>query len=417
MAVGLGLVGLAGYVLLAAAGHTLPPGQVATVTSVYLLANILGPGLYSALEQETSRAVAAHPPAGFGHCVRSAAMVASALGVGTSLVLLAVAPVLVPMVLGGNRALLPALVLSTTSAAVLYLIRGTLAGRRRFTAYAATLSMEGVCRLLPVLAIAGFGFATATGYGFAFAAGFAVAMVAALPWARLRFTGSGAGETPGTIAKGATLLGVATLLLFTTANIAPVVVTARMPVEPAEAAAFAQAFVLVRVPLLMFTPVEVMVLPGMADAAERGALTVVRDRVGRLLTAVVSIGGVGTVVAALLGRPILRVLFGVEEPPSRLVLALLGLSTVLLMAAQALQPVLVALRRHRAVTIAWVTGTATLMMLLLLPIEPITAALAGQLVGCAVVAAGCLLGYRSAIRRRVTRAAQDAGVPHARSVG
>ncbi|WP_199430799.1 lipopolysaccharide biosynthesis protein [Qaidamihabitans albus] len=404
MAVGLGLVGLAGYVLLAVAGNTLPPADVATVASVYLLLNILGPGLYVALEQETSRAVAARPGAELVPTVRTAALVGAALVATASVVLAATSPVLVPRVLGGHWGLLGVLVLSTAAAAGLFLLRGVLGGRRRFSAYAGTLGAEGGGRLAVVLAVAGLGAASATGYGLAFMAGYALALVVALPWVWPRRSPrparSGGGEPARTLARGVTLLGVATLLSFAVANIAPVVVTGRLPGEPAVAAAFAQAFVLARAPMLVFAPVQAMLLPGLTTAAERGALDLMRTRVRQILLAVTAVGVPGAIAAAVFGPWVLRTFFGVGEPPSPAVLGLLGGGTVLLMAAQTLQPALVALRRHRTVTTAWTLGTVLLAGLLALPVHAVAAALIAQLAGSVVVASGCLLGLRSELRRR-----------------
>lgn len=413
MAAGLGLVGIAGYVLLALAGHTLAPADVATVTSVYLLLNILGPGLYVALEQETNRAVAscADDSAASGTTVRNAGLVGAAL-VGITLAVLAVSsPVLVPRVLGGNWGLLAVLMVSTTVAGALFLVRGAFGGQRRFIAYAATLGLEGGARLVPCVVIAAMGVATATGYGFAFAAGYGVAVLAALPWAAgwFRRARAATAERPGQLARGVALLGVATLLSFAVSNIAPVVVNARLVAQPLVAAAFGQAFVLARAPMLVFAPVQTMLLPGLTAAAERGDTAMLRTRIRQIALAVIGVGLPGAVGAALLGPWLLRVLFGVERPPTPLVMGLLGLSTVMLMAAQAFQPALVAMRRHHAVTLSWVVGTVLLVGLLALPIHPVDAALTAQLVGSAVVVLGCVLGLRADLRRR----AEPAGVGNA----
>lgn len=395
MALGLGLVGLAGYVLLAVAGHTLPPADVAAVASTYLLLNILGPGLYVALEQETSRAVAARLGGDSMPAVRASARVGALVVAGAAVVLLAVSPVLVPRVLGGQWALLGVLVLSTAVAAALFLLRGVFGGRRRFLAYGVTLGVEGGGRLVVTLGIAAAGAASAVGYGLAFVAGYALALAVAMAAPRVAIAGSGGAEPTRTLGRGVALLGVATLMSFAVANIAPVVVTGRLTGTPEVAAAFAQAFVLARAPLLVFAPVQAMLLPGLTAAAERGQHQVVRRRARQILLAVVAVGVPGAVAAAALGPWALRAFFGVDQPPSPAVLGLLGVGTVLLMAAQALQPVLVALRRQHAVTAAWVAGTLLLVGLLALPVPAVDAALTAQLAGSAVVVTGCLLGLRN----------------------
>lgn len=399
MAGGIGLVGVAGYVVLALAGNTLPPADVAAVASVYLLVNIVGPGVFLAVEQETSRAVANRIAHGEGTAptVQSAAAVGLGLLGAVVTVLLATSPLLVPRVLGGSWVLFGALLLGATAACGVFLVRGVFGGRRRFGNYAATLAFEGLARILPCLLIAGLGVASASGYGYAFAAGSGVAALLTLP--QLRRGGTGPAEPAAKLARGVGLLGSATLLSLTVANLAPVVVNGRLPQEPVTAAAFAQAFVLVRVPLLVYGPIQAMLLPGMTAAAVRGELQLVATRLRQIMALVVSVGTAGAVGSALLGPWVLTVLFGVPVPPPRTVLGLLGLSTILLMVALVLQPALVALGRHRTVTISWMAGTAILVALTMLPLYPVTAAVIAQLVGSSLVVLLCAAGLRSALHR------------------
>ncbi|MDQ3577544.1 MAG: hypothetical protein M3443_08065, partial [Actinomycetota bacterium] len=55
MAVGLGLFGLAGYVFVAVTGRTLTSAEANLAIAFYFLANVVGPGIFYALEQVTSR--------------------------------------------------------------------------------------------------------------------------------------------------------------------------------------------------------------------------------------------------------------------------------------------------------------------------------------------------------------------------
>jgi hypothetical protein len=78
---GLVLVGAAGYGFVALAGHTLDPAGAAALASLYLMVNIIGPGVFNALEQETSRSVSAEAAAGrgMGAVARHAWLLAAAL--------------------------------------------------------------------------------------------------------------------------------------------------------------------------------------------------------------------------------------------------------------------------------------------------------------------------------------------------
>jgi hypothetical protein len=214
------------------------------------------------------------------------------------------------------------------------------------------------------------------------------------------------------IARGVALLGVATLLAQLVANLAPLVVTGRMLGTPAgelAAVAFAFAFVLTRAPLLVVGPVQALLLPRVTAAVVRGELGLVRRQVRRGLAAVAVIGAGGAVVSALAGPWAVQNLFGADQRPSAVVTGLLGVSTALLLVVQLLQPVLVALGRHRTASVAWIVGTAVLAGLLVLPGPAVTAALIAQLTAAATVTFVCVLGVLDVLR--TPPAERDRGEP------
>ena len=431
---GLALVGAAGYAFVALTGHTLPPAEAAAAASVYLMVNIIGPGLFSALEQETSRSVSAEIAAGRdpGRVTRNAALLAAATLAGVVVLLLAVSPVLTGTALGGRWGLFAAVLLSVVTSAAVYVVRGLVGGRQRFTGYAATLGAEGVARILPCLVLALAGAADVVAYAIAFAAGSAFGALAGLPWLR-RPVGSrtaapdasviplaaaarggsaavpldeprdpdaarGAGEPsepvaargqgPPTVrrmAQGLSFLAGGTLLMLLVANLAPIVVTPRLSGDAATAAAFASAFVLARVPLFLFAPVQAVLLPALTRAATRGELDRVRATLRRILLAVAAVGLPAVVASYLVGPWAVQVLFGADVRLPAAVVGLLGVSTVGFMVGQALQPGLVALGRHQAVTVAWLAGAVVLVTILALPGDALRAGVTGQLGGAAVV--------------------------------
>ncbi|HEX2417748.1 MAG TPA: hypothetical protein VHJ83_06445, partial [Micromonosporaceae bacterium] len=57
---GLGVLGLAAYVFLAIAGHTLDPADYSDLAVLWMIVFSLGPGLFFPFEQELGRLVAAH---------------------------------------------------------------------------------------------------------------------------------------------------------------------------------------------------------------------------------------------------------------------------------------------------------------------------------------------------------------------
>lgn len=415
---GLLVLGGAGYAFVALAGHTLATGDAAAIAAFYLLTNILGPGVFVALEQETSRAVSAGLAGGarLGPIVRRAVRLGAGLLGAVGLVLLAVAPVVVPGSFGGRWGLFGALVLGAVTSAVVYLVRGVLGGRRRFGGYAATMAAEGLARLLPCLLLAGVGAASGTGYALLFAGGSLCGAAAGLPWLRGKPAASTAARTvtptavaavtpgaaPGAAdAAGATagrlwLLVGSTVLGQLVANLAPVVVTARLGADTALAAAFASAFVLVRIPVTLFAPVQAMQLPALTRAAIRGDTADFRRRLRFVLLAAAGVGAVGVLLGVLVGPLAVQVLFGARVRLSAVVLGALGAGTLLLVLAQVLQPALLALRRHPAVTRSWLAGSAVLTGLLFLPVAPVTAAVVAQLAGSVTVAGGMWFALRRA---------------------
>jgi O-antigen/teichoic acid export membrane protein len=412
---GLALVGLAAYVVLALAGHTLNPRDYAAAASMFLLTAIVGPGVFAAVEQQTNHEVSARLAAGVDPApsVRAAAVVAAGLALLMSLVVLALAPVLVPRAFAGHTALLAATVLAVLGAAAAYLLRGIFAGQRRFQWYGISLAGEGLGRLLPCAALALFGWATADRFGFVFALGCAVAAAVTLPALRrgigagtdsarrdaaardaaAQHTASAAGAPVRLprLAASVGLLACASSLTLLVVNLGPVVLTSRLGTAHGDAelaASFVSLFLLARIPLFLFAPVQAFLLPALTAAAERGDLALVRRQVRTALLAVTAVGGPGVLAAGLLGPWASRVLFSAPLELSRGIAALLGVSTVAMMAAQILQPALVALGRNRAAMLSWVVSSALFVGLLFAPVAPLGAAVTAQLVAPALV---CLL--------------------------
>lgn len=393
MAGGLATVGVASYAFLAVAGHTLSAADYAAISALYLLINIAGPGYFGGLEQETNRATSR--ALAVGGSTRLVSRTAGTLGMimaGFAVAgLLAVSPVMVGQVFHGRWALQVALIVGMATACGAYLVRGLLGGRRLFRGYAATLTAEGLTRIGLVGLLAELGLRSAGAYAFVFAAGLACAGLVGLPWLRSQrpdLTPHGRTERARTFSQlgpGLALLVTAMLLTQLMANLAPVVVTARTAFDLPTAAAFTSAFVLVRVPLFLFSPVQAVLLPNLTRAVAAGDHARFRRSLRLVLIAVLVVGAAGALLSATIGPALVQVLFGARVRLPGLVLGLLAVSTVLLMVAQVLQPALIAAQRHRVVTAGWVFGSVALIGLLFLPVPAITAAVLAQLAGSALV--------------------------------
>lgn len=407
MALGLGLVGLAGYAFVAIVGRVFgtgaDPNDLTALTSVYLLTNIIGPGLFVALEQEVSRGVS-HRSA-TGRSIRPAALRGAVLGVvmavpATALLVALWWPAL-SSVLNQRVGLLAALALAVAGSGVVYWTRGVLSGQQRFVAYAGTLHIEGSSRLVGLVVLLGLATQVPEAYAFVFAAGAGIAGLAMIPTLRL---GSRAGhDLTDRMGRSLVFLVGSTLLMQLIANLGPVVVTYRMPADALAAGAFAATFVIARIPLFLFAPVQAMLLPALTRSVATGDRDAFRRRVLQTLVVIGAFGLLGAVLGGTVGPWVVGTLLGIPSPPGPLVLVLLAVATSLLMVCQMLQPALVAAGRQRQVAIAWVSGAVVFVGLLVAPWEPITAALLAQLAGPAVtvaVAGVALLGLARSARDR-----------------
>jgi O-antigen/teichoic acid export membrane protein len=402
LAVGLGVLGAAGYAFVAVVGHVFhgpaDAGALNALISLYMLVNIIGPGVFAALEQETSRAVSA--AAARGEPLRPVARRAGVLALWSFAALVAVVLIAWPLVLGRvlewRPGLLVALLVAIAGSGAVYWARGLLGGQQRFPAYARTLYVEGAVRLLPCLALLALALEEPAAYGFAFAAGSAVAALSVLP--ALRLPAADAVPAPDGMGRSLLYLAGAIALSQLLANLAPVVVTYRSPDDLVAAAVFGSTFVLARVPLFLFAPVQAVLLPHVTRAAAMGRHDELRRRLGQVLALVAGLGALGVAGCVWLGPWAAEQLFNTAYRPSVSTLALLGAATLVMMLALVVQPTLVALARQRTVTIGWIAGSLVFLVVLVVGPEPIAAALLAQLVGPFVVLAVLLVGVLRALR-------------------
>lgn len=401
LALGLGVLGVAGYAFVAVVGHVFArpdeAGALSALISLYLVVNIVGPGIFAALEQETSRAVSAAVARGepvWPVARRSAGLAARSLGVLVVAVLVAW-PLVLHRVLDERVGLLVALLVAIAGAAAVYWARGVLGGQQRFTAYARTLYVEGAVRLLPCLALILLAVVEPAAYGMSFALGSALAALSVAATVRLP---RASGAAPAGMGRSLSYLMVAVALSQLVANLAPVVVTYRSPDDLVAATVFGSTFVLARIPLFLFAPVQAVLLPKLTRAATLGHRAELERRLRQVVGVVLAVGAAGVVGCAVLGPWAAEVLFNTAARPSVATLALLGAATMLMLVAMVVQPTLVALGRQQVVTAAWIAGTVVFLGLLVLPVAPITAALVAQIVGPAVVVAVLAGGVVRALR-------------------
>lgn len=404
LALGLGLVGAAGYAFIAIVGRVFdaPPDAavLGALTSLYLLVNVLGPGAFAAVEQETSRAVSAAGAAGLSPwpVARRAAVLAAVLFAALAVLTAVAWPLGLGRVLAGRPGLVIALLGAAAGFGLMYWVRGVLSGRQRLGRYAASLYLEGAARLLPCVVLFGVAVGSPEAYALAFAAGSCVAGLALMPGLGLRPGAPGADPTGMGTSLG--MLVVAALSMQLVANMGPVVVTYRSSGDLVAAASFGLAFVLARIPLFLYSPVQALLVPALTRAVTTGDLDVARRLVVRALGGVLAVGAVGVAAAAAVGPAAVELLFNATQRPGAGTLVLLGLATVAMMVALTLQSALIALGGQRTVTVVWAAGVVVFVPLLFLPLPPVDAALVAQLAGPLTVVGLATAGVHRALRRQ-----------------
>lgn len=389
------VLGGAGYLFLAVGRRVFDDTVYSALASVYLLVNIIGPGLFAAVEQETSRNVSVRLARGDDPrpVVRQLALISACLFAGITVVTLALAPVLLPDVLNGNTVLLGGLLAASASYAVVSVTRGNFGGRHAFGRYGTSVGTEGTVRLvagvvLGALALGGAALAgSASVYGLVFCLAPLVAVLLTAPWfLRDVRGGTGAREPLGPLARSTGLLTVAWGLSLAIANAAPVVVSALLPNTDAGAAtnaAFASAVVLARIPLFVFQGAQSLVLPSFARAATAADPGALRAAVRPALLLVGAVGALAVAGSAILGHWAGRIAFGPTFTSSNGLVTLLMVGTVAGMAVQIVQPALLALDRHRWVAVGWVVGLVVFGAAFALPFAPVTNAVIAQLASAA----------------------------------
>lgn len=402
LAAGLGVLGAAGYAFVAVVGHVFhdpaEAGALSALISLYMLVNIIGPGVFAALEQETSRAVSAAAAHGqpLRPVARRAAVLAGWSFAGLVALVLVAWPLLLGRVLEWRPGLFVALLVAIAGSGAVYWARGVLGGQQRFAPYARTLYVEGAVRLLPCLVLLAVMWQEPVAYGLAFAIGSAVAALSV--WPALKLPAADATAVPDGMGRSLLYLVGAIALSQVLANLAPVVVTYRSPDDLVAAAVFGSTFVLARVPLFLFAPVQAVLLPQVTRAAARGRYDELTRKLWQVLGLVAGLGLLGIGGCVWLGPWAAERLFNTAYRPPVGTLALLAAATLVMMLALVVQPTLVALGRQRTVTIGWIAGSIVFLLVLVVGPEPIDAALAAQLVGPLVVLAVLLIGVLRALR-------------------
>jgi O-antigen/teichoic acid export membrane protein len=401
--VGSGLLGASGYAFLTLTAARVSAADYAELASLYLLVAMVGPGLFQAVEQETTRLVsqARALDQGTRALLAQVAQGTAVVLAGALVLLAALTPLLADRVFTHHPWLIAALALSVAGVGAGSVTRGMFAGQRRLRGYAATVGVDGLVRLLPCLVLAVAGVAMAMPYGLALALGPAAGMAATLPWLRAGRPGP---RLPWRqLATSVGWLAAAWALSLTLANVAPVIIKAMLPDEPERAGTFAFAFVLARVPLFVLFSLQAILLPAMTRAAASRDLPGLRRGIRQGLVMVGTLGGLALLATAPVGGWLIDHLLHRPDDVSAVTLTALAAGTILAMAVQVLQPALLAVAGHRLVAAAWLAGTLCFAAAFALPVDPLVAATIAQIVAGVATAGVLAAALRGALRGKVTR--------------
>lgn len=337
----------------------------------YSLSLLLGFGAFLPLEAELARTLGARRDVRAG--LREAAVVAGVVTLVVVAVVLAVSGPLLGL-LGGSGWLLVATAGVVAVSAVQFWVRGALLGLGRPRAFAATLAIDSVLRLVvAAVLVVVVGTRTAPLFTLSLLLPLLLAHGAFVPTvlragshaASARERGAATAREPGAgapqdRARPLTLLRLL-LPLFAATACAQVLLNAPLllvkgTAGPGEAAAFLYAFSLARIPLFMAVPVQGAVVPPMAAMVAAGRTHAVVTTLLRVAAGLVGLAVVGGAVAAAAGPAVMGLLFPtvVSPPPLDLALMVVGVAANigLLLTAQAN----VAAANHRASGIAWASA-------------------------------------------------------------
>lgn len=383
-----------GYLTLVLCGRTLNSAGFAAITSFYLLLNVAGRGLCSASEMELTRAVAhaGNQLPRVGGVCRLGSRHAAAM-VGLAVVMVIAASPLLDRAFGHDPVLVAMLALSLPGMAASYLLRGPLAGTRRYHNYSATFAIEAAVVLLFGISLAVLGITEVRWWALGLALGPLVGTVAvSVP---LRHAARRVLSVVGPADSRASELVAAVVILASTQavwNLPPVLLTARTTDTPALAAGFAAVSLVLRIPVLLFPAVQALALPVLAGSTRQGGIPRVRMRMLAALAVVAACWLAGATVFTPLA---VHLTFGALTVPAAGALSVLAAAAVIGAGAQLAQTALVAHRRQVAAAAVWAVAVVVLLVVAYLAPATSLAAALGLVFTVSAALAGSMLVLRS----------------------
>jgi hypothetical protein len=246
--------------------------------------------------------------------------------------------------------------------AVVGLVRGLLAGSGRYGAAASLIGGEAVFRVVGAI-IASFVWSNSNGFAVALLLG----PLAGLMWRPL-FTHTGVVATrPSIRLVGSSSVG---LLLSQTILHGGPVALALIDSGPVAVTVLFSTLALFRAPYLVALGLTLRSTSVMTTWVESHAHRKLVRVVAAVAGAAAMTAAVGYGVAAVLGPPIVSLVFGPETRPSAEIAGLVAAASIVALAGLWLIIALIAARREATLVWSWVAGVVTSGTTLLLPIDP-----------------------------------------------
>jgi O-antigen/teichoic acid export membrane protein len=360
---GLAVLGVASYVHIAVANHSLDTSGQASVSVLWALVFALGIGLFWPIEQEVGRLVAARSVRGdgAGPVMRTAGLFTAGLLGLVIAVLLAAAGPIADRLFFGDRGMVYALCGAFAGLAAGYLTRGILSGRGRFGWYGIQLGVDGGLRIVLAAALGLAGVHSALAFALILSIAPLVSVLLTLPPV-IQELHPGTPAAFSGVSRGIGLLLASSLLSQVIVNVGVINLKLLSPdSEAAVTAALLSALILARVPLFVFASLQAALLPALSRAVTSGDIHGYRRQLARALGVVGLLGVAGGVPAVLLGPLLVPPLFGVADVLDRSDFAWLAFGTLAYMAAIVVGQAVIARGRHAVQALGWLVGVVVLL--------------------------------------------------------
>jgi O-antigen/teichoic acid export membrane protein len=246
-----------------------------------------------------------------------------------------------------------------------HLVRGVLAGHGRFFPYARFFVGEGAGRLAVIAVPVAMGSESLLPY--ALAMGLAPFIGVALAVFDQRgISEPGPDAHLGDLSRALGSLLAASVLTAALLNMSPIVVKLLSGTDgDHEAGRFLNALVVSRIPLFFFQAVQAALLPQLASLAGTGRHDELWQALKRILYVIGGLIVLGVSGAAVLGPFVVETVFGEDFAVTGRDMALLALSSGLMMAALALAQGLIAIGGQGPSALGWLAGVVVFPIVLL----------------------------------------------------